>query len=462
MAQKNKQNGVETLHMRVSSQIGELLLEIAQTEISKGNVEFGLSRYTTGLQGFTKEYALMCLKNEAVLVADSDGCSVNLTDAPECIEANAKNIFDWKTIINNRIKNLKDTLEGVRNTESKFNSYTITRVNDIRNYNMYEMIKEYYDTEEMNSGIVNIAARICGHPECKITDHGTSNPQSIWEKFKYKCEDCLYEESKISLLPSEEWKIPLYLTVCYNELIRILHKEYLSFATTYTFLVDNGFIERPSFIEELVEWVVSELMEFCSPNKRYYHPLCDEGLAKYKESLHDDILKTRFGKEYCRNGIIQKNIMDGYDAGWLSPDGEFYGGNGDTSSFVHLSLAEKIYNGGSIYANRMANEGVSVFGGINSPEYWLEKHGWVKVSHQDCYGSFLGTHNEKPTPDFPYSYIPTEIQVKMICDYADKFYGGKFYTEAGTIFGRSFHSEPYSTRAIRQMDDIALHAAFRP
>jgi hypothetical protein len=152
--------------------------------------------------------------------------------------------------------------------------------------------------------------------------------------------------------------------------------------------------------------------------------------------------------------------MDGYDAGWLSPDGEFYGADGETSSMIHMNLAEQIFNAPcNIYAVRMAKDGVSIMSGIDSPEYWLEKHGWVKIHHEDCYGAFIGHRNEEPTPDYPYAYNPTDIQIKMICNYADKFYGGKFYTEANAL-GRITHTEPYSTYAVRQMDDLKIHEIF--
>ena len=150
--------------------------------------------------------------------------------------------------------------------------------------------------------------------------------------------------------------------------------------------------------------------------------------------------------------------MDGYDAGWLSPDGEFYGADGDTSSMIHMNIAEQIFNGNNIYANQMANDGVSIFDGTNSPDYWLESHGWIKTHHNECYGSFIGLRNEEPTKDFPYSYNPTEIQIKMICDYADKFYGGKFLTEASCI-GMKDNPE-VSTFKVRQMDEFQIHKTF--
>lgn len=34
-------------------------------------------------------------------------------------------------------------------------------------------------------------------------------------------------------------------------------------------------------------------------------------------------------------------IIEGYDAGWLSPDGDFYGLNGSVGNMLHLNIAER-------------------------------------------------------------------------------------------------------------------------
>ena len=83
---------------------------------------------------------------------------------------------------------------------------------------------------------------------------------------------------------------------------------------------------------------------------------------RYKEQLHDDLLKTKIGMEYVKNGIIEKNIMNGYDAGWLSPDGEFYGANGETSALLQMNIAEQIFNApANKYTEQMINDGVTHF-----------------------------------------------------------------------------------------------------
>lgn len=439
----------ETLHMRVGPLIGEHLLEIAQTNISNGNVEYAMSIYPTAF-GMTKEHTLMILKNQAVVVTDEDGEGVSLKDDPALIADNAHNILDWELIIEKRQKDIYNMLYAIHKTANDF----MKLYNDnIENYSILDMMSRYFNDEQLKSiGLHNIAARMIGSPDGKICDRGNSNPTSVWERIEYAMET---EDNDLS-----KWEKILFYTVHYNKLIKMLHKEYMNFENTYLFLVENEFIKKPSRIEHMIEMAVEVLWKFSDTSTGYYHPLCNTGLYEYKEKLSDDLVKTKFGKEFAQNGILQKDIMDGYDAGWLSPDGEFYGADGETSAMIHMNLAEQIFNAPcNIYAVRMAKDGVSIMGGIESPEYWLEKHGWVKIHHDDCYGAFIGHRNEEPTPDYPYAYNPTDIQIKMICNYADKFYGGKFYTEAN-VLGRITHTEPYSTYAVRQMDDLKIHEIF--
>ena len=439
----------ETLHMRVGPLIGEHLLEIAQSNILKGDVEYAMSVYPQAF-GMQKEHALMILKNKAVVVTDEDGEGVSLRDDPKLIADNAHNILDWELIIENRQKDIYNMLYAIHKTA---NDFMKLYNGNIENYSILDMMSRYFNDEQIKSiGLHNIAARMIGSPDGKICDRGNSNPTSVWERIEYAMET---EDNDLS-----KWEKILFYTVHYNKLIKMLHKEYMNFENTYLFLVENEFIKKPSRIEHMIEMTVEVLWKFSDTSTGYYHPLCNTGLYEYKEKLSDDLVKTKFGKEFAQNGILQKDIMDGYDAGWLSPEGEFYGADGETSAMIHMNLADKIFDAPTNkYAVQMARDNVDKFGGNDGPDYWLEKHGWIKIHHNDIYGSFIGHKGEEPTKDFPYAYCPTEIQIKMICDYADKFYGGKFYTEANA-FGRSRHKDPFTTYAVRQMDEIKLHEIF--
>lgn len=74
-------------------------------------------------------------------------------------------------------------------------------------------------------------------------------------------------------------------------------------------------------------------------------------------------------------------ITEGYDAGWLSPDGEFYGLNGSVGNMLHLNIAERLLASKKIPVKEMRN-----------PDRWLEENGWVKVHHNWIlfFGSFYG------------------------------------------------------------------------
>lgn len=436
------------LHMRIAGNLGDILLEIAQNNILEGNIEKAFSIYTDSLYGFTKEYAMMLLKNQAVLVVNEEEQTMDLKDDSELLQENADKILDWEYLIKDKINTLDNILDSRNVAQKEFYNYY---KGDVENYNIYEMMHRYFNDEDLKSiGAHNIAAAILGSPDGKLHNHQYDNPQSKWDRI----------EDEVEGGDAPKWKNVLYWTVKYVKLIKILHEEYLRFEPMYNFLVENEFIKRIPFIEMKIENILYILKNFSDTSKGYYHPMCNTGLYDYKNKLLDDLVKTKYGNEYLKNGIIQKDIMDGYDAGWLSSEGEFYGANGETSAMIHMNIADQIFDAPTNkYAVQMARDNVDKFGGNDGPDYWLEKHGWIKIHHNDIYGSFIGHKGEEPTNDYPYAYCPTEIQIKMICDYADKFYGGKFYTEANA-FGRNRHKDPFTTYAVRQMDEIRLHEIF--
>ena len=63
-------------------------------------------------------------------------------------------------------------------------------------------------------------------------------------------------------------------------------------------------------------------------------------------------------------------ITEGYDAGWLSPDGEFYGLNGSVGNMLHLNISKRLLASKKIPVKELRN-----------PDRWLEENGWVKVHH---------------------------------------------------------------------------------
>lgn len=86
-------------------------------------------------------------------------------------------------------------------------------------------------------------------------------------------------------------------------------------------------------------------------------------------------------EEYHKTEFKPVEITDGYDAGWLSPEGDFYGLNWGAGTLLHLDIAELLLASKKIPVKEMQN-----------PDRWLEENGWVKIHHYWILfpGSFYG------------------------------------------------------------------------
>ena len=328
------------LHMKLGPNIGEILLDIAQNAIQNGNPEKAISTYTDSLNGFTEEYVIKLLKNEYVLITSKDEVSVELTDWENERVANRDNIIDWNLWLKNRLSIIMSTVEALSGIQDEFERLIHANVLDfnianVLDFNITEPVIEHFGIALAKQvGVHNIAAKlIAGDGFSNLK----SNGENVWDDL------CIQVEHG----DAEKYQKALYFIVKYVDNIRILHKEYMGFINSCSFLLKHNLAERPSFIEMNIESILNKLTEFADTSKGYYHPLCNTKLYEYKERIDDDILSTEYGKEYRRYGIIEKNIMDGYDAGWLSPDGKFYGENGTASCMIHLRIAEKL-NGGDL------------------------------------------------------------------------------------------------------------------
>lgn len=435
-----------TLNMRIGSNLPEILLGISQEHINNGEPEKAIEIYVESLHGFTKEYAMMLLKNEAVLVVDEENQTMNLETWEILLNDNKKNIYDWEYIVKHNLQSLKELKESISETIKAFNSIRITANEDINDCSLFEIMKTNFDDNQIKQiGVHNLAAHLIAHGHL---GKGYGNGDNVWDHLVDNVEsDDAYDYERA-----------LYLIVKYVEIIKVLHKDFVKFDKMYNFLLENKLINRIPMVENYMEGICHILHKFTDTSKGYYHPMCNVELYNYKESLLDDLCHTTFGLEYCQNKILKKNIEDGYDAGWLSPNGEFFGANGDTSSLIHMNIAEDIKGGTSIYANCMEKDGVTIFGDL-SPEQWLIKEGWLKIHHDEIYGYFKYSKDDKPLNNKDYKlYCPTEKQIEEICKYVDKFYNKKFYTKPSILsMGKR---ESVTTYKLKQMDEFQLHNTF--
>jgi hypothetical protein len=138
-------------------------------------------------------------------------------------------------------------------------------------------------------------------------------------------------------------------------------------------------------------------------------------------------------------GIEPVDIMDNYSAGWLSPDGDFYGLNGEIANMLHTNIADALQEAGIIPDEDAL--------GFDSPDAWLEQNGWCRIHGNNV--QFAGNLNEKIDKE---NVHMTDDQRKITAEYIDNCHQCKI------LLG--WKRTPYSVGMYRAMDKIALHKHF--
>lgn len=348
------------LHFRLGENFGRILLEIAQDHIASGHPDKAFEVYMSGIPGFTEDHVLSILKGDSVLIPDKDEETLILTDSEDEVLNNRENIRDWNILMNSKISDLREILLGINSIQDEFDKITNL---DIDNYDLSIPVKEYFGIYASGVGVHNLAAKLIAGDNFADLH---SNGENIWSEVEFK----------VQLDEAERFEEILYFTVEYVKCIRELYRSFIEISQIYYFLIDHEFIEHYPRFENIMENALKKLSKFYDVSKGYYHPMCNEKLYNYKKEIIQGLSRTKLGKEWLSNGIIVKNITDEYEAGWLSPEGKFYGLPKGSTALVHMNLAEQLYFGQ--YFQIMNSDGVSCIGS-NSPERWLDLHGWIRV-----------------------------------------------------------------------------------
>ena len=209
-------NMEDILTMRIGSNLPAVMLEVAQTNISNGKINDAEKMYIEGLHGFTREYMLGLLRNEYVLTVNEDTQDVTLSDNPELIKNNAKNIFDWNSILFNKLNNIELTKAYISDISREFNNITVAEITD---FNIYEHAKKTNTID-----VCHMCAKI-------INGNGLSWKRGgdgpIWEKLVVgKIEDGTISDNVIVY-----WYITEYI-----KNIQTLTEDVVKFCNIYNYL----------------------------------------------------------------------------------------------------------------------------------------------------------------------------------------------------------------------------------
>jgi hypothetical protein len=167
----------------------------------------------------------------------------------------------------------------------------------------------------------------------------------------------------------------------------------------------NGFFVRVGEVYEVIVWMCDALnmsrvilpdpilsMHTILDSLMCSDPEVEASIRKQdfqKQRLSEFMENEMRIEEYHKTELEPVEITEGYDAGWLSPDGDFYSLNGSVGNMLHLNIAERLLASKKIPVKEMRN-----------PDRWLEENGWVKVHHDWILfsGSFYGKNSHR-SPD---------------------------------------------------------------
>lgn len=422
------------MHMSVGKNIGKVMLEIAQDCIKDGDPERAIKNYIEGFHGFTREYALMVLKNEAAIVA-ADGGTVNLTDDPEVLEENRQNMFDWPMILKGRYDYLEALRDSIFRDKSRLQRGGVTA--------------DYIDLEVYGPDGVRNAV-------CRVIKSGRGNCYHKIDEAFDRLEQHVIDDEDEKGRASQSESV-MYGSAMYFLHIRQLIKDFRNWLTVSEWLNENGIVNLdeilPNHVDEEERGCLF-LTEFMKG--QYKVPMAMTEIHAMQKSVMPLLKKFKVTRQWLDDGILPRNIELGYDAGWLSPEGVFYGANGESGAFLHLGLAESLYKGK--YRAAMEADGIHEIPGFDGsfkgddPDQWLEHQGWIKIHHDEVYGCFKSSKDM----DLPWAYMPTQAQVDAICRYSRKCWPKGIVTAPRVTEDR----EPVTAYKLSQMDEFKLHELF--
>ena len=167
------------LNMRIGKNIGNLLLELAQENIIKGEPEKAISLYTECLQGFTKEYSIAVLQNKYVLCVDEENQELYLNDNPDLITKNFKDnhFYDWNKVLFNLNNDIEETQQYCQILSDEFSK--IVKNASIHDFNILE-----YGKKVNAVNISHLCARVlAGNPFANCHGSGEKRWQNIVDKY---------------------------------------------------------------------------------------------------------------------------------------------------------------------------------------------------------------------------------------------------------------------------------------
>jgi hypothetical protein len=360
-------------HFTIGEDLGLRLMEIAQEHLTEGNNPVkALKTITESLTGCPTDLAVRILKGEMVLPVDVDTQQVICQDRIPVVHDRFPKV-DPCYWISRRAESIEEhgnnLIAGYKELQKQ-----------IRLSNRHLTVDIPYD---------DIFKFVSGTDQ-DMLDYLRDNFYEVDAIANLIEATKRYIEFSMSIISTMDWML----------------KTFDEFADSELFMKYN--YELKGACSQMLTDVMSVMKETMS---------FDFNLREHEE--HDDVAKyieaTREIDAIVEKGIEPVDIMDKYNAGWLSPDGVFYGLNGEIANMLHIQIADALVEKGIIPLKD--EHGDNVEGAL--ADQWLEQNGWIKI-HEDSV-NFGGCLNDKMGKK---NINITNVQAKMIYEYISIHYNG--------------------------------------
>lgn len=354
----------KNVHFTLGENMGLLLTNIAREKILyKFNPEEGINILKDSLMGCSEELPLEILSGKKIITVSEDGLSFIVKDfQKEIHEKLGYREFELNEKLDRDIEQIHENWDEIKiiiknlskGISSKARYKISLDLNEIANflYGDQSILRDHlYD--EMDEIRLSL----------DIIFNYINKSNKIFNVFNYFYNDPI-KRSQFNMIKNRKYDETK------NNLIRL----------------SSDFYSLISGNSEYLQGIVSDMDEEF------------EELERYIES------SIQISKD-LKEGIKPVNILDNWNAGWLSPSGEFYGLNGDISNLLHIQIENALQESGII------PEG-------ENPGIYLEKSGWVKIhGNSVLFVGSIGVEDRRKKP------IMTDIQIETIKKYIHVLHG---------------------------------------
>lgn len=339
-----------TLHFRIGSEAGILLMNIAQEHLLDNlDPEKAIKVFTDSFgKDCTMEMKLKILKGDMVILVDEEDQMFNVVDREKHHENFPKlNIPNWYK------RKHKEIGEVGRN--------------------LYHNLGLLMDEMAKNDGYFNIDIKYDALFKF-INGNNDHFLEEIKSDQKIEEIDDLIRVTKEYLQTTQKtWGVMEWMEACYPEYFTIppIHS-------------DNPYEHILTGRHDIVGAIMIRLRDFIKVNYKEF----ELDLKNSKDNISKFIDASKEIDKVLEKGIKPVNMLDGFTAGWLSPEAVYYGLNGEIANMLHNQMADAMYKEGIIPKNKENKQ---------NPDHWLSLNGWVK-QHENriLYDGYDNSKSEIP------------------------------------------------------------------